>query len=232
MSTGGVSGCLPPCAAAGWAVARGVDMAESSCARLALCTESRKLGRAVYSRQASRAPSSSLLLPTLDSPRKHPTPRTAMLGTPALLFRSSLAAPSIASKARKFKPPISTPASHAHHPPAHPPQPAAWIPPTGEAGAAQGTLSDASRAAKAHQSSSRAIPLATPFDAPRGAGRPRRDEYREPPAVEAARKKSVAERNVWESYLGACALSLSLRFRPVAAARTLTGQSVCEGACC
>ncbi|TNY24385.1 hypothetical protein DMC30DRAFT_413321 [Rhodotorula diobovata] len=124
-----------------------------------------------------------------------------MLGTPALLFRSSLAAPSIASKARKFKPPISTPASHAHHPPAHPPQPAAWIPPTGEAGAAQGTLSDASRAAKAHQSSSRAIPLATPFDAPRGAGRPRRDEYREPPAVEAARKKSVAERNVWESYL-------------------------------
>ncbi|GAA5820591.1 hypothetical protein JCM3770_007168 [Rhodotorula araucariae] len=115
----------------------------------------------------------------------------------ALCFHRSPTTLSIASKARKFKPPVSTPAPHARPPPVHP-QPTTWVPPTGEAGVAQGTL-DAG-AAKAAPSSARAIPKATPFSAPRSnAAGP--GPYREPPAVEAARKKSVGERSVWESYL-------------------------------
>ncbi|BGP49312.1 hypothetical protein JCM10450v2_005197 [Rhodotorula kratochvilovae] len=118
----------------------------------------------------------------------------------ALLFHHSPVTPSIASKARKFKPPISTPASHARAPPVHP-QPTAWVPPTGEAGVAQGTLDvGAAPRPTAGAKAPRAIPKATPFSAPRGSVA-RRGEYREPPAVQAARKKSVAERNVWESYL-------------------------------
>jgi len=123
-----------------------------------------------------------------------------MHGTAALSLRSTLAPRSIASKARKFKPPLSTPTSHANPPPAHP-RPAAWVPPTGDTAAAQGSLGATEPPPSPPQP--RAVPRATPFDAPRGGAFQRRPgEYREPPAVAAARSKSVGQRSVWESYLG------------------------------
>ncbi|GAA5901995.1 hypothetical protein JCM8208_006658 [Rhodotorula glutinis] len=122
-----------------------------------------------------------------------------MHGTLAHSFRSSLAAPSIASKARKFKPPVSTPTSHANPPPVHP-RPPTSVPSTGDHAAVQGSLNQADPPPNPQQP--RAIPRATPFDAPRrGAAQRRPGEYREPPAVAAARSKSVGERSVWESYL-------------------------------
>ncbi|GAA5855981.1 hypothetical protein JCM9279_001396 [Rhodotorula babjevae] len=122
-----------------------------------------------------------------------------MHSTVALSLRSTLAAPSIASKARKFKPPLSTPTSHANPPPVHP-RPSTWVPPTGDTAAAQGSLGATDAPHNPQQP--RAIPRATPFDAPRGGAVQRRaGEYREPPAVAAARSKSVGERSVWESYL-------------------------------
>ncbi|GAA5922959.1 hypothetical protein JCM3775_006200 [Rhodotorula graminis] len=111
-------------------------------------------------------------------------------------MRTTATARSIASKARKFKPPISTPTSHVNPPPVHP-RPHTWVPPSGDQAAAQGSLGPA---ADPHHP--RPIPRATPFDAPRGGALQRRPgEYREPPAVAAARRKTVGERNVWESYL-------------------------------
>ncbi|GAA5999710.1 uncharacterized protein JCM10292_003712 [Rhodotorula paludigena] len=110
---------------------------------------------------------------------------------------------SVASKARKQHklPAASSPSSPRARPqPPSAPQTSAWAPPASAPAPEQSAAPSIASAAAAPK---RPISVATPFaqSRPSNPRTAKPETYREPPLVERARRKTVQERSVLESYL-------------------------------
>lgn len=203
MSNGGCSGCCcSPPTSAGFAVLRGALILPSLAA---LPGGSIRVYR--VERQASEIDLSLVHLSLSVPLPLELTAQPAMQRLARHPLCTCTRAYSVASKARKqHKPPAaSSPSSPRTRPqPPSAPHVSGWTPPA-SASAPAPDQPAAPNTASAAAAPKRPIPVATPFAHSRHA-KPRTaksEPYREPPLVERARRKTVQERSVLESYLGA-----------------------------